>query len=336
MLVEFLYFFNVYFLIIAIVTILGIFLLIELFLSIRFKRSIQSSFVETYLRFTSKRKKHARSRRKFNKYLKRHKNRSDTFIFPKVKLCSVVNEHQIDGIQVYHLSNRQSSNCNMIIIYLHGGAYISQPLKYHWKFCDKLSIDLNADIIFPIYPLTPNHHWNESFDLVNNLFNLVKEKTDKPIVLMGDSSGGGLALAFNEYLALNNLKQPNCLILLSPWLDITLSHPKISLYEKKDPMLACNPLKEIGLMWSNNLNPKDYRVSPLYGDVFNLSNVTMIVGTREILYPEVNQFYESLKQNNVQCDLYIGKGMNHDFPLFPIPEAKKAREYIYETIKKYM
>ena len=77
---------------------------------------------------------------------------------------------------------------------------------------------------------------------------------------MGDSSGGGLALSFNEYLAINNLKQPNDLILLSPWLDITLSSEKIETYEKKDPMLSCEPLREIGMLWANDIDPKDYRI----------------------------------------------------------------------------
>ncbi len=40
---------------------------------------------------------------------------------------------------------------------------------------------------------------------------------------MGDSAGGGLSVAFCEYLAVNNYSQPEKLILISPWLDVSMS-----------------------------------------------------------------------------------------------------------------
>ncbi len=321
-----------YFFIILLTLFVLVFTIFQVITSIVFKRSLRASIVETYLHYTSKRKKHAKSRKKFDKYLRRHKNRSDLFIFPKIKLKSNINEYRKDNVQIYRMY--KCDHPKLTIIYLHGGAYISQPLKYHWKFCDKLVQNLDAQILFPIYPLTPNHHWDESFELIKNIYFDLMEKTSLPIVLMGDSSGGGLALSFCEYLANYDLPQPQNLILLSPWLDVTLSHPQIYDYEKKDPMLAIEPLREIGLMWSSSLDPKDYRVSPLYGDASKICNMTLIVGTRELLYPEITQFYNNLKSENVHCQLYIGKGMNHDFPLYPIPEARKAQRFICDTIKK--
>ncbi len=321
-----------YFFLIVFILLVLVFICFQIITSIIFNRSFSASIVETYLHYTSKRKKHAKSRKKFDKYLKRHKERSDVFIFPKIKLKSTVKEFKIKNTQIYTISKNEKPT--LTIIYLHGGAYISQPLKYHWKFCDKLASNLNAKIIFPIYPLTPNHHWDESFELLKNIYFYLQEKENLPIVLMGDSSGGGLALSFTEFLAIHNLPQPHHLILLSPWLDITLSHPLIYDYEKKDPMLAVEPLREIGLIWSGTLNPKDYRVSPFYGDASKINNITMFVGTRELLYPEITQFHKDLLDKNVNCNLYIGKGMNHDFPLYPIPEAKKAQKYIYNSIKE--
>ncbi|MCI5744968.1 MAG: alpha/beta hydrolase [Erysipelotrichaceae bacterium] len=320
--------FNVFFNVLGIL--LALFIAIHLIESIYLKRSFFSSVIETYLHYSSKRKKHAKSKRKFNKYLKRHKERSDLFVFPKkLKLNCNIEECIIDNKQVYKLF--KTSDVKLIIIYLHGGAYISQPVAYQWKFCASIANSLDVEIIFPIYPLTPNHHFDEAFDFIDKIYNEQLKRNIK-ILLMGDSSGGGLAMSYLEYLANNNLKQPTKTILISPWLDLSMSQPQIYEYERKDPMLAIAPLKKSASLWANNNDLKDYRISPFFGNVKNINNVTLFTGTREILYPEINAFYTKLKDNNVDAHLYVGNNMNHDFPLYPINEAKKAMKYILDLL----
>lgn len=44
---------------------------------------------------------------------------------------------------------------------------------------------------------------------------------------MGDSAGGGLSLAMCQYAGEKNIEQPHKLILISPWLDISLENEKL-------------------------------------------------------------------------------------------------------------
>lgn len=308
-----------------------IFFVVEIYLSIRLRRSFLASVIEVYLRCTSKRKKHARSKRKFDKYLKRHNDRSDYYVLPKLKFKTKIYEEKFMGKQVFLL--KPSSEIKKIVIFLHGGAYISQPLKYHWKFCNQIANRTSSLVVMPIYPLTPKHHFDEAFEFVKELYLQIKEKSNLSVVLMGDSSGGGLALSINMYLANHHLIQPNHLILISPWLDLTMSHPLIKRYEKIDPMLSIKPLKEIATIWANHTSLYDYRISPYFGEVENLNQVSIFVGTREILYPEIHDFVESLKCNEVKHHFYVGHGMNHDYVLYPIKEGKKALQIIIYEIK---
>lgn len=55
---------------------------------------------------------------------------------------------------------------------------------------------------------------------------------------MGDSAGGGLALGLALALKTENITQPKDIILLSPWLDVTLSNEDIPKYESSDPILS--------------------------------------------------------------------------------------------------
>jgi len=59
----------------------------------------------------------------------------------------------------------------------------------------------------------------------------VKEPDD--LIMMGDSAGGGFALALAQKLKNESIDQPAQIILLSPWLDITLTNPDIKEIDRK-------------------------------------------------------------------------------------------------------
>ena len=245
--------------------------------------------------------------------------------------------------KIYHtkVESRDMFGCQMVlfndvedaeysVIYIHGGAYVNEIMSVHITFCDKLAKKVNASVFAPIYPLAPNHTYEETYEIVEGLYRHLLT-IDRPIIVMGDSAGGGFSAAFCEYLAVNDLPQPKNLILISPWVDISMSGD----YEVEfDPMLGVDGLREMGKVWAGNLDTKDYRLSPLFGEVSQLPKTTVFVGTHEILYSDVIAFYNKLKGSGVDAELNIGDKMDHVYPLYPqiIPEAKEALNHIVETI----
>ena len=216
-----------------------------------------------------------------------------------------------------------------LVIYLHGGIYVNEIKLPHIFFCDKLAKKVNACVFAPIYPLAPNHTYEETYEIVENLYRHLLTM-NKPIIIMGDSAGGGLSAAFTEYLAVNDLPQPENLILISPWLDVSMSGN----YDVEfDPMLGVDGLREMGETWAAGLNPKDYKVSPMFGEVTSLPKTTLFVGTHEIFYPDVVKFYNKLKDNGVDAELNVGEGMTHVYAIYPlVPESKEAFKHIVEII----
>lgn len=217
-----------------------------------------------------------------------------------------------------------------LVIYLHGGIYVNEIKLPHISFCDKLAKKVNATVFAPIYPLAPNHTYEETYEIVENLYRHLLEMK-KPIIIMGDSAGGGLSAAFSEYLIVNDLPQPENLILISPWLDVSMSGD----YDDVEfgPMLGVDGLREMGETWAAGLDPKDYKVSPLFGEVAGLAKTTLFVGTHEIFYPDVVNFYNKLKDNGVDAELNVGEGMTHVYAIYPlVPESKEAFKHIVEVI----
>jgi len=248
------------------------------------------------------------------------------------KLRSAVTEESINGSRVYTLS--PSETPDYIILYLHGGAYINDANANYFKMCDNYAQKLNAEVIFPIYPLAPNHTWDETFAILTELYMSKLKDVAVPVIVMGDSAGGGLSVAFCEYLDELGQRQPDKLILFSPWMDISMSNPDATEYESVDPMLSAYGLVEMGKCWAGDLDLHDYKVSPIFGDISCLQNVYLFVGTREIFYPDVTDFYGMLQELNINTELVIGEGLNHVYPLYPIPEADGAFDQICYFIIK--
>lgn len=259
---------------------------------------------------------------------KRSKEEDEYYNIPKKIYHTKVESRDMFGCQMVLFNDVEDAEYS--VIYIHGGAYVNEIMSVHITFCDNLAKKANACVFAPIYPLAPNHTYEETYEIVEGLYRHLLT-IDRPIIVMGDSAGGGFSAAFCEYLAANDMPQPKNLILISPWVDISMSGD----YDVEfDPMLGVDGLREVGKFWAGNLDTKDYRLSPLFGDVSKLPKTTLFVGTHEILYSDVVSFYNKLEENGIDAELNIGEEMDHVYPVYPqiIPEAKEALKHIVETI----
>ncbi len=239
-------------------------------------------------------------------------------------------EADFEGMPVLYLNDR--ADTKQVIFYIHGGYYVYQMGGEQISSMNRLANEANATIIMPIYPLAPFYTTEDNYETMVSLYEQVcRENEGKKIILMGDSAGGGYALALAEGLSAHGLDQPDELILLSPWVDVTMSNPGIPDYY--DPMLTVTMGRTSGETWAGSLPMDDWQVSPIYGDLSDLMNVTIFVGTRELFYPDDTLLAEKL-QDNPNVTLVIGKGQNHVYPVYPTLEGRLAVEQIVEIIKR--
>ena len=219
------------------------------------------------------------------------------------------------------------------VLYLHGGGYAEEINPFHLEFCANLAERIEGLVLVPIYPLAPNHTWKETYEILTELYwEILKEKQGS-ITIMGDSAGGGLAIAFCQYLKTIYLVQPDHLIGLSPWVDVCMEDTDYEPYRPLDPMLDVSGLQTYGKAWAGDLDVRDPKISPAFGDNHGLPKTLLFTGTREILYPDICKFYEKMKRDGCDVELVIGEGMNHVYPLFGLPESKEAIARIVQEIK---
>ena len=264
---------------------------------------------------------------------RRHKGKKE---YDLPLLIKIKEKGKVEGVISHDMKlfyMNVESDSDKLIIYLHGGAYVEEMLPFHWLMLDKITSEADAAFIIPDYPLAPYSDYRDAYEKLTHFYKKVLEYyPDKKIIFMGDSAGGGLAVGLTMYLHKLGLKTPEKLILMSPWIDLVMDNPEIKDYIKVDPTLKYNDLKVDALFWANGTDLKDYRLSPIYGDVSCLKDVTLFTGTHEFFYPDIIRFSKLLDEQHVKNRVCIGEGLNHVYPAFPIPEADEAIAVMREII----
>ena len=214
--------------------------------------------------------------------------------------------------QVFTIKPDVEESSGKVIMYLHGGSYVGELYKEHWNFFRDLIKDTGATIVVPDYPLTPQYRYTDVFGMVLPLYREIVKRVEKEnFILMGDSAGGGIALALAEEAGKEGLNQPSKLILISPWLDVTMKNPKIDTVQKHDKMLNKKVLTVAGVAYAGGKDMDKYLVSPINGPLDKLENVIIYTGTYDILNPDVHTFEKLAKEKNLKLDIRETKGAAH-------------------------
>jgi len=221
------------------------------------------------------------------------------------------------------------------LFYVHGGSYNGNAAAQHFSLVRRLAARCNLRVIFPDYPLAPDFPWTSSHPQMSALLSGLA--AEGPVVLAGDSAGGGYALSLAMSLA-TSLDGPDShplesMVLISPWLDVSCSTPGIEEAAEWDPWLRLDRARVYGQWWAGDpTHTSRWEVSPLHGSLTNLPRTLAFQGTRDILCPENRLMRDQAASAGWDYTYVEEPGLMHVYPLLPIPEAKRAFEQMVEFI----
>ena len=215
------------------------------------------------------------------------------------------------------------------VVLLHGGFYVHDIHPLHWRLAQRLAAEAGVGVVVPLFPGAPV---STAAELVPAIADLLEQVG--ATALVGDSAGGGLALGFAQTLAAEGLPQPRRLVLLSPWLDLTLSHPDLPALEPRDPWLNIDGTKEAGTVWAGGDDPTQPKLSPINGELAGLAPMDVTVGTHELCLPDVLLLQERAAAAGADLRVTVCPGAVHVYPLVPAPEGRAEARRIVEGIAR--
>lgn len=235
-----------------------------------------------------------------------------------------VTRSEVDGMAVYTLQ-RPGSVSSEEIIALHGGGYVNEISPVQWASYAILARDTGAVVVVPVYPIAPSGTANVVVPQIADIIGqAVISRGANNVSVLGDSAGGGLALAAVQELVRNGAAVPSRMVLLSPWLDVTISDPESE--GINEPSTPKEELRKDGLLWAGDLDPNDPRVSPINGSLDGLPMTYVYSGSRDYLSPQALRLRSMAPPSFI---FILRKGEIHDWAAyFFLPSAIADRPEI--------
>ncbi len=230
-----------------------------------------------------------------------------------VRRLAHVHEDLVNGQRVIRLTPKSHPSGHQVM-YLHGGGFIAALSIAHWWVIASILRNSRATVTVPLYGLAPENTVDDAYHLLDAVYSSIIRLADKKrVFLMGDSAGGSLALGWAQHCRDEGLRCPDAVVLVSPWVDITMSNPGIPPVVKKDPMLGVSGLIAAGQLWAGSYDLSDARVSVLSGRMYDLPPVYIYQGTHDLLYPDSMSLAQKITDARGSVELRIYPGAIHDF-----------------------
>jgi acetyl esterase/lipase len=248
--------------------------------------------------------------------------------------------HVPTGIKVEWCDPETNYNQEQVILYLHGGAYVSKTPIFHRQYARRIATQAKTRALYVDYRLAPAHPFPAALEDANAAYKLLLESGFKPenIVIMGDSAGGGLAASTLVYLKEQNMPLPACAVLISPWLDLAGTGNSIQRFADVDKQLSWENLEVFAKSYYRDYPPSHPLISPLYANLSNMTPIMLIAGGKELLLDDTLRFADRLSIVNCEVELLVEPNMGHVFSIFDplLPEAQLANTQAVDFIISHL
>lgn len=222
---------------------------------------------------------------------------------------------------------------DLTVYHVHGGGFVAPMDPVHVRYVARLARALGARAVLPTYPLTPGHTWRDSHEVLAD--HLARYTARGPVVLTGDSAGGGLALALAQTLRDRGDALPHRMVLHAPWVDLTTSTPDTFDLDAVDPWLFIGKLQAYAQWWAGSAEDLARpEVSPGLGELGGLPPTLMFCGTRDLLVPGCRLLADRAAATDWQLTYLEVPDLLHVFPILPlVPEAGVAWRRTLEFLR---
>jgi len=229
------------------------------------------------------------------------------------------------------------SDATRNILFLHGGGYVIGSPALYRHFTWRLAAAARGCVLAIDYRLAPEHPFAAALeDAVAAYCWLLDGGADpRRCAVIGDSAGGGLALAMLIKLRDDGTALPAAAVALSPWTDLALTGPSLKHNAAADPMMRADAVAKAAALYLRGADPRTPYASPLYGDPAALPPTLIQVGSDEILRDDATRMAERMRAAGCRVEIEIWPRMPHVWHLFTpfVPEARQAIERIGSFIR---
>ncbi|MEV7386496.1 alpha/beta hydrolase fold domain-containing protein [Streptomyces sp. NPDC091215] len=234
---------------------------------------------------------------------------------------------QLGGVPVVTVET-PGGDPSRVLLYLHGGAYAIGSAADAASLAADVSRRSGARAVCVDYRLAPENPFPAAVDDAVAAYRelLGQGVPAARIALVGESAGGGLAVATLVALRDAGLPQPSSAAVFSPWADLTVSGASVTSKAALDPALTPRALRTRAADYLGATAATDPLASPLFADLTGLPPLLVQVGSHEILLDDAVRLAARAAADDVRVQLQVWPRVPHVFQAFAVmlDEADEA------------
>lgn len=246
-----------------------------------------------------------------------------TFEVEKIQICN-------RSVLVLH--NRTKTD--KALLYFYGGGFTSEMSNLEKKAAVKYGKRSSRDVWIPRYPSCLDVSVRETYKMALETYRrMLAVYEPENIAVIGFSAGADIGLGMFEYnnTTENPLPSPGLLILCSPACipSTEKEMETIQKLEAVDIMIPASFMYSIKETMCHGEDLPDYMTQLTTGDLSNMPDTHLYYGSDEILSAAAPLLVDAYEKYGSKCELHIGPGMFHCYPVMDIfPETKAAFDEI--------
>jgi acetyl esterase/lipase len=205
-----------------------------------------------------------------------------------------------------------------VILYLHGGAYSIGTAASSVGLASDLGRRARARVVSVDYRLAPEHPYPAALEDAVAVYRglLASGLPPSSIAIAGESAGAGLAAATLLALKREGLPLPSAAVMMSPWVDLTMSGDSMSTRAALDPALTPDGLRRRAGDYVAAGDPTDGLLSPIFADLTGLPPLLVQAGSHEILLDDAIRLAARGAAADVAVTLQVTPQVPHVFQAF--------------------
>jgi acetyl esterase/lipase len=226
-----------------------------------------------------------------------------------------------------------SSPEDPVLLFLHGGSNIFTWGKPHRRIVAYLSKFAGLKAFGADFRLAPDHPYPAAHDDCYQVYKGLVESGNS-VVLIGESSGGVLALATIMRVKSAGLAIPVLGVLLSPLCEY--SNPDLETYP--DPFVHPDFVRNLSGIYLTGTDPDAVDLNPLHANLSGFPPLYIMVGEHEILRGESEKLISKAKQDGIDVEVSLWPHVWHGWHVLvpQLPEATQALKALGAYISGFL
>jgi acetyl esterase/lipase len=227
-----------------------------------------------------------------------------------------VERDEIEGVAVHHVipDEIDPRHEDHLFVHVHGGAYVLNGGAACVAEALVIALGTKMRALSIDYRMAPRHPYPAAVDDVVTVYRHLLTQRPAPSMAMGGSSAGaGITLSAVQQLIELDVDTPGALFIGTPGSDLSGTGDTFHTNQGVDRNIPTYDgiVEAMVRLYAGDLDLKDPRISPIYGDFDGFPPTLLVSGTRDLFLSNTVRTHTKLRQAGAVADILVFEGVSH-------------------------